>query len=196
MTAYSYAIESRAKLPQDNGYIIMSALCRKFPFLHARGHYQIAPVRGTRRDHGRSIQLDHNSVLHIRGLPAEAAEAIGSSWILASGQMIGLGKAVPVPLTPAPHLVSRQVVFDNIVNEAKFREEVQQIVGPEVQVSTGRRRGLHCKGRVFLGYSVTLAGLTPEQSLHIQNTGIGRFRSMGAGVFYPGSGRMRLVANS
>ena len=187
MQAHEFTITSPGgALPQDNGYLLLSSLSMKFPFLHDNPSIQIAPLRGTRRqDH--QINLDPHSVLHIRGLTDEQAHSMSNAWIIMQGMFMGLGEARTRDLTPSDHLVSRHVILKGGVLENEFREALSRLVPEGAQVTLGRKRGLHIKGRVMLGYGVRLSSLSSEDSLRIQQQGLGKHTSMGCGVFYPGT---------
>ena len=188
MIAYEFKLTSTGLLPQDNGYILLSALSRKFPFLHGKKDVQIAPLRGTRTRDSRHIQIDHKSILHIRGITADQAVEISDSWVMAQGSMIHVEKSRPKELSPSDYLASRLVVLKSAVSKADFKCELATMLPEGVDYHVGnRRRSIRVKGRFYLGFSVHLKGLTPEASMQIQAGGIGKFTSMGCGVFYKGN---------
>lgn len=188
MPAHSFSVTPGAVLPQDNGYLLLSALSKVFPFLHGRSDLQIAPLRGTRLKDSSRIRTDAHSILHIRGLTSEEANLISHSWVTIGGNFLGLGLATGVPIVPSDYLASRLVIFQNIVQEKEFQEELGRLL-PGVFAATGRRRTLRitkkgCKPVVLMGYSVHLMGLADETSMRIQHEGIGKYTSMGCGVFH------------
>lgn len=186
MSCYTFDLISNATLPQDNGYLVLAGLSKQHPFLHGRQDIQIAPVRGTRvRNNPGLIRLDSSSKLHIRGISEEEAQQIAGSWFLAERNAVCIGEQHEVPVEGASRLVSRLVVLPDVVDPEKFQEALNVLA--QATVSLGRRRAFHMKGKRFLGYSVTLTGMSPEQAVHIQKHGIGKFTSMGCGVFYPGT---------
>lgn len=186
MKAHEFKITaSQGTLPQENGYLLLSGLSLKFPFLHGRSDLQVAPLRGTRTKDNR-VALDQSSVLHIRGLNKNEAVLMGDSWIMVENMILGLGRAKEKRLDPAPYLVSRLVVLPDQVKEDEFHKTLTSVLPEKVDIRLGRRRGITFKGRTFLGYSVHLLGLDSETATKVQADGIGKFTSMGCGVFYPG----------
>jgi len=184
MPAYTFVLTPGVSLPQENGYLVLSALSRRLPFLHDQGGIQIAPVRGTRRrDH--SIRTDYKSRLHIRGITPEQAAQVSGTWVTALGGPLGILEYQEVPLRPSPYLASRLVIFEDIVDRDEFMQEMARVV-PGAEIQIGRRRTLCLKGKRYLGYAVHLNGLTAEASVRVQREGIGKYTSMGCGVFYPG----------
>lgn len=188
MPAYSFSVTPGAILPQDNGYLLLSALSKVFPFLHGRPDLQIAPLRGTRLKDNSRVRTDSHSILHIRGLTPEEANLISCSWITVGGNFLGFGSATDVPIVPSDYLASRLVIFRNLVQEKEFQEELGRLL-PGIFAATGRRRTLRiakegCKPVVLMGYSVHLMGLADETSLQVQHEGLGKYTSMGCGVFH------------
>jgi len=189
MDAYEFPVRT-GKVPQDNGYALFSALCREVPPLHGRYDIQIAPLRGTRCDDDKNIRMDRGSILHIRGITAEEALKIqGCGRLFVGDQVLFLDPCRMRALVPSPLLVSRLTILPDMVGEMEFLATLGGLVPTGTQVRLGRKRALSYKGRKYLGYSVVLTGLTSDDSLRIQERGIGKFTSQGCGVFYPGSPR-------
>lgn len=184
MPAFNFRLEGRAIMPQDNGYQILAALSRRLPHLHGNRLVQVAPVRGTRqRDH--RIRLDRSSILHIRVPDASLLDGLEGSWLALNGEVVGVGERHEVEIKPSTYLASRLVVFDGVFGREAFEDRLTKYLG-EGTVKVGRSRAIKVKGISFKGFSVHLNGLSPETSLRIQREGLGKFTSMGCGVFYPG----------
>jgi CRISPR-associated protein Cas6 len=188
MPAYSFDLTEGVQLPQDSGYILLSSLSRRFPFLHANPDLQIAPVRGRRLSDSRFLQTDYSSKLHVRGITSEQAASISWAWMEIQDSPLPylcLSGAHEVSLHPSTYLVSRLVILPGIIEADAFQAEVAKHV-PEAKVRLGRRRTLHLKGRTFIGYAVHLEDLSSAASCNVQEHGVGKYTSMGCGVFYPG----------
>ena len=68
--------------------------------------------------------------------------------------------------------------------EASARRQLNALgVSPESILTIGKRRTLRLKQKEVVGYEVILEGLTAEESLNVQEAGIGGRRHMGCGVF-------------
>jgi len=175
----------RGTIPQDHGYRILSGLSLRSPFLHGGG-VQIAPLGGKRVQGGKSLQLHEGSRLRIRGITREQAHQImslGAFWC--GDEMISVGPAHRKILRPSGKLSTRLLVLKDTVDETTFIEALKCKLPSTAIVELGRRRALKMKSHHYLGYSVRILGLTAEESLCIQETGLGKFRSMGCGVFQP-----------
>jgi hypothetical protein len=73
-----------------------------------------------------------------------------------------------------------------------FTEILKTKIPEGVTFEVGRSRASTIKltegsKRMWKGYRVTLTNLTPEQSLAIQAKGVGHGKTLGCGVFYPGT---------
>lgn len=181
---HQFQMTPGTRLHQQDGYAILSGLSRQFPNLHGRSDIQIAPVRGTRREDG-SVITDMNSYLHIRGLSSEEVAALSGSWFQVHGSIVGLGRAEQVQVDPVPNLSSRIVVFANAPDEASFLVSLAKVAPVGCGFRVGRRSTIEVKGRHFIGYGVHLTNLTSEQSLEVLSQGLGKYTSMGCGVFSP-----------
>jgi hypothetical protein len=100
---------------------------------------------------------------------------------------------------PSAELSSRLVTIGQISESSAFEESLRrQLTGlgvaaePSFLPSTdprGRggpeRRVLRIKGRKVVGYPIRISGLTAEESLIVQEHGLGSRRRMGCGLFVP-----------
>lgn len=172
-------------IPQEHGYLLMSGLTVQFPFLHER-KIQVAPVGGTRSKDGKTLTLNEKSRLHVRGLTSGEALQMRGGYIWVGDNMVFLGPAHQRVLRPSSKLVSRVVVLRDIVEPDAFVSTLREWVPEDgVKIEVGRQRALSMKGMHFKGYRVTLSGLTPERSEKVLAEGLGRFHTMGCGVFAP-----------
>jgi CRISPR-associated protein Cas6 len=126
-----------------------------------------------------------------------------------AGKALRLGNAsvcvgVPTvrPLVPATAIRSRLVVIKvanirpDAVTAEQFndaaRRQMREIGLSDITVlSLGKRRTLRVKQRELVGYEVLVEALTAEESIAIQQQGLGGKRHMGCGVFVP-VGRRRV----
>lgn len=186
---------SGVKIPQDHGYMVHSALSKPFPFLHGRHGLQIAPIRGTRTDEAQPrILLKGFFYLYIRGITNEEADTMLShEEFILNGVPIQICTYQKEKIVPSPKLSARVVLLDNAVDLITFSQDLKTLLPDGVGANIKRQRAATMKVMkdgthiVWKGYSVTLTGLTPEQSLAIQTTGLGHGKALGCGVFYPGT---------
>ena len=186
-------------LPADHGYLLYSAVSRLLPEAHQADSYGIHPIRG-RQLGGRTLQLTERSRLVIR----TDAEQIARFLPLAGKSLRLLDRTlrIGVPqvrsLVPAAALRSRLVTIklpDAAAQRgdaaaeaflAAARRKLAELgISAEAEVSLGKRRTLRIKDKEVVGYEVLVEGLTAEESLTLEEHGLGGRRHMGCGIFVP-----------
>jgi CRISPR-associated protein Cas6 len=189
----AFPLLSTHPIPADHGYHLYSALSHVLPELHQQDGIGIHPIRGQQIG-DRQLTLDDRSRLILR----TAADAIGQLIQLAgkSVTIAGTPVRVGVPqvwaLKPAAALRSRLVTIklkEGItpdIFQQSAREQLNTLgVSAEAILTLGKRRTLRIKDKEVVGYEVILEGLTAEESLNVQEKGLGGRRHMGCGVFVP-----------
>ena len=101
---------------------------------------------------------------------------------------------VAIKLTDAPHRPHPELgrrTLDVAEFAARYSAEItRQLKGISIERPfelRGRRR-VTVAGRRIVGYSVRVSGLSAEESLALQEKGLGGKRRMGCGVFRPTRG--------
>ncbi len=185
-------------IPLDHGYALFGALCRVVPGLHGDRRVGVHPIRGIRMQ-PRRLTLVPQSLLRLR-LPSEEIGSyleLAGSRIDLEGDHLSVGIPRVEPLRPAARLAARLVTIGRLVEPAAFEESIRrQLAGygvsavPKLLPSTDparegqpTRRVLRIKGRKIVGHAVGVEGLTAEESLIVQEHGLGSRRRMGCGVF-------------
>lgn len=192
----AFELTGSSPIPSDHGYRLYSAVSRLLPVMHAQNGVAIHPIRGQQIGN-RMISLRPDSRLVVRASDSQIPQLIALA-----GKQIGMGRTTlraGVPqvraLTPAPALRSRLVVIkvSDVPNAAdldkdNFGQAVRRQLdalglSSETILTIGKRRTLRIKDKEVVGYEVILEGLTAEESLDVQEKGIGGRRHMGCGVF-------------
>ncbi len=198
-----FSLSASHAVPADHGYLLYSAVSRMLPELHAENDYGIHPIRG-RQLGGRTLQLTQHSRLVIR----TDAERIARFLPLAGSSLQLLERSLRVgvpqvrPLAAATALRSRLVTIklpealdappDTAAEtfEAAVRRQLDTLaVAPGAQLHLGKRRTLRIKDKEVVGYEVLLEALSADESLAVQEQGLGGRRKMGCGVFAPVTAR-------
>ena len=189
-------------LPTDHAYALYAALSRLLPPLHdGRLCFGMAPITGPHVGNGR-LQIDsRQSRLRLRLPAADIAHVLplaGKALDIA-GHRIRLGVPELHALPPTPALIARTVTFkdatdaDHLLKAARQQLDKAGIGGqprvPEHLDREGRpepiRRVVRVKGVRIVGYSLLVEGLGPEESLKLQEVGLGGRRHLGCGLFIP-----------
>jgi hypothetical protein len=154
------------RIPRDHGYALYGALSRAVPSLHGARWLGVHPMGGTLADEG-NLQLGQRSQLRLR-LPADRIVEV---LPLAGAKLDISGSAVRLDVTG---------FAARYTTEIKRQLGLLEIGGP---FELHGRRSLTVGGRRVVGYSVRVLGLSADQSIALQENGIGGKRRMGCGVF-------------
>jgi CRISPR-associated protein Cas6 len=193
------------RVPRDHGYALYSALSVKVTALHGAKWLGVHPLGGTRVD-AATLQLGKQSQLRLR-LPADRiAEVLplAGARLEVSGATLRVGaptvhslppvasldaRMVAIKLTRAPHRRNEELGRDTL-DVAGFAERyASEIKRQLAAIEIGQPfelRGRRCVtvgGRRIVGYSVRVIGLGADESIRLQERGIGGKRRMGCGLF-------------
>ncbi len=200
----SFPLEGE-RVPRDHGYALYAALCRIAPDLHTAAWLGVHPIGGTPVDES-TLSLGPRGHLRLR-LPVERVvdvlPLVGAKLNI-DGAPLSLGAPQVHQLEPAASLDSRMVAIKltgaphrehpelgrQTLDVAGFAERYTQEVkrqlaalGIEKPFELCGRRSVRVGGRRVVGYSVRVGGLSAEESLLLQEKGIGGKRRMGCGLF-------------
>ena len=194
-------------LPTDHAYPLYGALSRLVPTFHQPDGPRFAAINGHRGPRGQ-IQLYDGSRLRVR-LPAEriaAALPLAGKPLSVGDHRIRLGVPQVVALVPAPVVQARIVTFKHAVEPEPFLEKaridlrtlgllaiaeipkIERVIAITDQPNrqgAPRRMVLRIKERRIIGYALRISGLTAEESILLQEQGLGGRRRIGAGYFMP-----------
>ena len=185
----------------DHAYHLYSALSAAVPRFHdSDGLVRFATVSGIAIECGR-LQLGPHSQLAVR-LPQDEVRIalplagkrlpIGDGWVR-------LGVPAVRTLEPAPAVIARIVTFKNAENPSDFLATARakladlgvsgepqlpiHIAGP--RAGEPKRRVVRIKDATITGYSLLVSGLSPSDSIRLQESGIGGRTRIGCGFFTP-----------
>ena len=200
-------------LPTDHGYALYGSLSRVLPALHAvESPVLIGPVLGDYTGNGTLRLNDRRSFLRLR-LPAEQIAIVlplaGKSLEI-DGHRLRLGVPRVMPIIPAPALIARLVTMKKSHRQdhartrdymepdpfldAVRRELLKQGIHGEPAIplvargphqGKPRRHILHIRDRQVVGFTLQVTALTAEESVRLQEQGLGGRKRMGCGFFVP-----------
>jgi CRISPR-associated protein Cas6 len=188
-------------LPTDHAYPLYTALTRVVPAFHDdRVPLTFNRVNGQAGGKG-LIRLFARSALRCR-VPAEHIPLLlplAGTVLAVAGHTLRLGVPRVAPLVPAAALAAKMVTFKHATDAARFLAVAAQKltalgIAAEVGIpliESGQRQGeprrqvLRVKGRRIIGFACQVAGLTAEESVLLQEQGLGGRRRMGCGFFLP-----------
>lgn len=199
----AFTLTTQHSIPADHGYALYGAISRLLPGVHREYRIAVHPIPG-RQIGDRKLMLMPWSTLTLRVPDGQIAPVLPLA-----GNSLQIGDAtlrVGVPqvhgLVPATALHSRLVVVKaahvdpaSDITPDRFLEAVRKQmdalgVSPAAMTAIPpnkdghpRRRTLRIKGREIVGYELLVEGLTAEESITLQEHGLGGRRHMGCGVF-------------
>ena len=191
-----------AQAPADHGYALFGALSRILEteddrWLHGNPHVGLHTIRGVNLGNGRrSVGPDARFGLRLPSdLLPRSLKLAGKSLDL-DGCKLRVGVSQTRALTPAATLHCRTATTRNGDDPDRFDAEIARqaatlgISGkvfrtPEALIRGDGRRIVRISGKRVVGHAVMATGLTNEESILLQEHGIGGRRRMGCGVFVP-----------
>jgi CRISPR-associated protein Cas6 len=193
----AFTVSAQRSISVDHGYAVYGAVSRLLPDVHRENGVAIHPLRGRQFGDG-LLMLMPWSTLTLR-LPADQIPSV----LPLAGKSLQIGETslrIGVPqvyaLEPASALRSRLVVIKvahidpGQVTEKQFaaaaRKQLDSLdINAEIKLTLGKRRTLRIKDAEIVGYELIAEGLTAEESLTLQEHGLGGRHHMGCGVFAP-----------
>ncbi len=188
-------------LPLDNGYIIYSALSRICPNLHELKNISIHPIAGIPNS-DKQLRLTKRSRLQIR----ISIEQIPQIYEFLVEQTFNIGQSqfyLGIPeykaLTSSSTVYSRLVVIRRCIEPQVFLEAAQRQlreldIQGNIKLLKKKNGQLQCRQLVMKkkegtfpirGYGVEVTDLNDEDSIKLQQQGIGGKHKMMCGVFVP-----------
>lgn len=174
-------------IPVDHGYALYGALSRICPHLHQTENAAVQLIRGRYCGEG-LLALSAISRLKLRILADKLPHylQLAGKSLDVDGHALRLGVPNPYLLQPKTTVYSHMVTTKNGNDEERFKAEVgKQLEALDIRgkVTIGKRRTFKVHGKQIVGYSVLVSELSAEESLTLQEKGLGGRRKMGCGVF-------------
>jgi CRISPR-associated protein Cas6 len=185
-------------LPVDHAYALQQAIEEALPWFAQEPQAGLHTVHGAASSSGwmrpegahALLQLSHRARLALR-LPAHRAEqaaALVGRTLQVAGWPLHVEKMALRPLSRITTLFSRCVVLaagDEAAFVSAATEELGALGIRAERMVCGRVTPVATPERTYQARSLMLAGLTLEQSLLLQQSGLGGGRRFGCGLFIP-----------
>ncbi len=184
-------------LPRDHGYPLFLELARQLPWLADEPLAAVHPIHGAETGKDDLIILNRRVKLVIR-IPThrEADLAILSGQtITIGGFKLTIGKGKTRPLARYSPLYAHCVTTGS-KDEENFAGDIIRMLD-ELKITCrficGRRQTITTADGMAYGYSLLLHELPVEQSILVQQLGLGGNRKIGCGIFIPHKSTNALV---
>jgi len=198
-----FAIDCK-RLPVDHAYALSVALCSTLPWMAAEPDLAVHAIHMAgsqngweRPEHGtdRHLIVSRRTKLIIRLPKARAATLIAGlqgQTLEVAGCPLTIGEGKPRGLGSSPTLLARYVASRFGENEEQFLDwaaETLSTRGVKVRKALcGKETPLATPEGPVHTRSLLLADLSPDDSVRLQQWGLGPHRAMGCGIFIPHKG--------
>lgn len=175
-------------IPFDHANDLAREVARVLPWLAAEPLAGIHPIRGALTEHGTLVLSRRaNLVLRVpRQRVAECATLSGAELTL-GGMLVRVGVAKERELKPHPAVHAYYVVTghdEEVPFALAIRDELKSRDMP-CKLVCGKPHTIQSDEGRLTAYNLALYDLTGEQSLKLQDQGLGLHRKLGCGIFLP-----------
>lgn len=204
MSAIDLAFPVRGNaIPADHGYALYAALSRVVPQIHEHPEVAVHRICGQPAEDS-VLLLNDRSQLTVRLQAGQIPTflPLAGQTLSVEGQSLSVGVPHVLALRPAARLAAHMVTIKGFMEPEGFLEAARRQVDAngisnEVLIGIpkaepGRpdegepiRRVIRIKDKTIVGFAVQVSGLTAEESITLQEHGIGGRRHMGCGIFVP-----------
>jgi CRISPR-associated protein Cas6 len=190
-------------LPLDHAHSLSTALLKALPWLEEEAYAGIHLIHGAASGNGWFRPEDtENELLHLSKrtrmrlrVPRERlqdAQALSGQSLDIEGHPLEVGKSEVSLLSSLPTLFSRYVITREELDETQFLQEVaeqlQALDIPCRKMLGGISHTMKFPDGAVFTRSLMVADLEPEQSVRLQQVGLGEGRTIGCGLFLPHKG--------
>lgn len=184
-------------LPRDHGHALFLELSRLLPWLAGEELAAVHHIHGAETGKDDLLILNRRAKLVVRIPASREADllVLSGHTIEVGGHKLTIGKGKAKPLTRHTPLYAHCVTTGSEDEEA-FTRDVIRILD-ELKITTrficGRRQSIATGTGVVYGYSLMLNDLPVDQSILVQQRGMGDNRKIGCGIFIPHKSANALV---
>ena len=182
-----FPLEGKA-LPRDHAQALQHALAEQLPWLRSDAGAGIHPLKLVSGPESLALLSQRTRlILRVDANRLDELKALCGVELDVSGHALRLGAVHLRTLQPLATLYAYRVAAVS-ADESAFMQAMEAgltalaIAGERV---CGKRHSLRVDGLDMTTFSMMLHGLVPEQSLRLQQHGLGPHRLLGCGLFVP-----------
>jgi CRISPR-associated protein Cas6 len=182
-----FPLEGKA-LPRDHAQALQHALAEQLPWLRSDAGAGIHPLKLVSGPESLALLSQRTRlILRVDANRLDELKALCGVELDVSGHALRLGAVHLRALQPLATLYAYRVAAVG-ADESEFMQAMEAeltelaIAGERV---CGKRHSLRVDGLDMTTFSMMLHGLVPEQSLRLQQHGLGPHRLLGCGLFVP-----------
>ncbi|MBT8419328.1 MAG: type I-MYXAN CRISPR-associated protein Cas6/Cmx6 [Gammaproteobacteria bacterium] len=203
MLDYAYRIRCHS-LPVEHAYLLAEAITTILPWVSDEPSVGIHSIHVADSGNGwiRPTGKSDNKLLHLsrrtrlvlrlsRALLSNVQRLEGTTLVI-GGNTLVVEKGQEKPLLPSSTLFARYIVAEEHDEETRFInylvDQFQNLGINPRKILCGRTHIIPTPNALIHTRSALIAELTPEESLQLQQNGIGPNRQLGCGLFIPHKG--------
>ena len=176
-------------VPVDHGFDLFSGINRLLPLFHEAQDVGLKLIRGRYVGEG-LLSLQPNSwlVFRLRSSGLSPYINLAGNSLDLRGHLIQIGVPKTRALNPSPAIYSHLVTTRNGQDQERFLTEINRQfseMSVKAEVHLGDRKTFTVHDKKVVGYSLQILGLSDEDSIKVQEQGLGGRRKMGCGFFEP-----------
>ena len=190
-------------LPLDHAHALSSALLKVLPWLEDEAYAGIHLIHGAASGNGWFRPEDtENELLHLSRrtrmrlrVPRKRlqdTQALSGQSLDIEGHPLEVGNSDVSQLSSLPTLFSRYVITREDLDETQFLEaaagQLKALDIPCRKMLSGITHTMKFPDAEVFTRSLMVADLDPEQSVRLQQVGLGEGRTIGCGLFLPHKG--------
>jgi CRISPR-associated protein Cas6 len=175
-------------LPRDHAQALQHALVEHLPWLCSDVGAGIHPLKLVSGPESLALLSQRTRlILRVSANRLDELKAVVGIQLDVAGHALRLGEVHLRALQPLATLYAYRVAA-NSADESAFMQTMEaelaalSVAGERV---CGKRQSMQVDGREMTTFSMMLHGLVPEQSLRLQQHGLGPHRLLGCGLFVP-----------
>ena len=190
------------QLPLDHAYALSQTIQRELAWIADELQAGIHLIHGAESGNGWIRPQEPDAVLNLSRrtrfmlrLPkhrVEDAAQLAGKTLDVGGHELVLSYPQPKSLSPLTTIFSRYIITDNLEDEEAFLAQAAQLLKNEgIQVKkmmSGRAHVLRMPEKNLSTRSLMIDGLEIEESIYLQQHGLGEGRKVGCGLFIPHKG--------
>jgi len=182
-----FPLEGKA-LPRDHAQALQQALAERLPWLRSDEGVGIHPLKLVSGPESLALLSQRTRlIVRVNANRLDALQALVDVQLDVAGHALRLGAVHLRALQPLATLYAYRVAASS-ADESAFMQAMEAelaalaIAGERV---CGKRQSMQVDGLEMTTFSMMLHGLVPEQSLRLQQHGLGPHRLLGCGLFVP-----------
>ena len=182
-----FPLEGKA-LPRDHAQALQHAMAAKLPWLLEDAGAGIHPLKLVSGPERLALLSQRTRlILRVDANRLDELKSLAGIQLNVAGHTLQLGDVRLRALQPLATLYAYRVA-SNSTDETEFVQAMEAELAASAiggERVCGKRQSLLVDGREMATFSMMLHGLVPEQSLRLQEQGLGPHRLLGCWIFVP-----------